>query len=156
VRKAVLVLVCLSACACREKTKESPTAPSVSVTVIQNQGSNNSGNSPSPGPNNSCSGKPIVSTGISFLDERSTESIAVGETTTLNTTPKDSDGVSVSIPCGAPPQVNGWFAGPLSICEIVGDNQKYTPKIRGKAAGNCDVSVVVMPGIQASSRIIVQ
>jgi hypothetical protein len=154
-RYAIVVLALLTL-ACDRTVDETPTTPNVNVTVIQNQGSNNTGSNPSPSPTNSCSGKPITSTGVSFLDERTSESLSVGETAVLNTTPKDSTGLPVTVPCGAPTEVQGWFAGPLANCEIVGDNRTYTPKLRGKAVGNCDVSVVVMPGVQASAHFIVQ
>lgn len=121
-----------------------PQPPGPSDITITNTNTNSQGGSGGPGASPSPS--PGVCLAVATVgvkthgstDERST-TIQVGQTRTLDATPKDAAGNPRPDQCNVNDGISWGLAGPCTIL----DGSSYTPNVKGNAAGQCFVSATV-------------
>ena len=138
---AVLVMATMM-CGC-QPYQQQPTSPGSIVITNNNSNSNqNGGTTPGAG-NGACND--IGSVGINVP----ASSIHVGETLTLDATPKDKAGQDRSDACNVLDGVSWGVAGPCSL----DSTSSFNPTLRANSAGTCAVSATVK-GITSETRTI--
>lgn len=129
---ALVVGLFVLAAACQPST---PTQPGdITITNNNSNSNQNGGNAPGTGPGSStCNAVGSVDISVPAA------SLKVGETITLDATPKDPAGQARADSCNVADGVAWGIAGPCSL----DSTSSFNPTLRGTAAGTCAVSATV-------------
>ncbi len=148
----VIATTALLSAGCESPTEPTPPPTPVVVNVYTNQinDSQNGGATPTPVGGQGCA--PVASVGASARDSNfvvvgsgnQPGVLRVGETYSLDATPKDANGGILPTNCHAP--VGEWTATPAGIVDLIGQVSSFNPQARARAAGDVTIRFTLGTG----------